>query len=124
MRRWIGSRSVMGKERPCRKECLMRHNGLLFAAVVVAVAAFLLPAAIASAGSPHGERPPHGGEGQGRRHGYGFLPGYEPPEVVEWRNARLRRPAFWYGGPRFYPGRSDGRRCRPSSAPTPRATDC
>src|SRR5258708_20253735 len=104
MRRWIGSRSVMGKERPCRKECLMRHNGLLFAAVVVAVAAFLLPAAIASAGSLHGERPRHVGEGQGGRHGYGFLPGYEPPEVVEWRNARIRRPAFWYGGPGFSPG--------------------
>src|SRR5260370_9791066 len=74
------SRSVMGQERRCRKEYLMRHNGFLFAAVVVAVAAFLLPAAIASAGSPRGERPRHVGEGQGGRHGYGFLPGYEPPK--------------------------------------------
>jgi len=97
----------------------MRHNGLLFAAVVVAVAAFLLPAAIASAGSLHGERPPHVGEGQGRRHGYGFLPGYEPPEVVEWRNARIGRPAFWYGGPGFYRGRWNGGGFGPCWTPTP-----
>ena len=61
----------------------MRHNGLLFAVVVFAVAAFLLPAAIASAGSTRGKRPPHVGEGQRGAHGYGFLPGYEPPEVVD-----------------------------------------
>jgi hypothetical protein len=113
------SRSVMGNERPCRKEYLMRHNGFLFGAVVVAVAAFLLPAAIASAGSPHGERLRHVEEGQGGRHGYGFLPGYEPPEVVEWRNARIRRPAFWYGGPGFYRGRWNGGGFGPCWTPTP-----
>jgi hypothetical protein len=95
----------------------MRHNGFRFAAVVVAVV--LLPAATASAGSRHGERPRHVAEGQGGRHGYGFLPGYEPPEVVEWRNARVRRPAFWYGGPRFYRGRWNGGGFGPCWTPTP-----
>src|SRR5258708_19502158 len=85
MRRWIGSRSVVGRD-ACRKEYLMRHNGVLFAAVVVAVAAFLLSAAIASAGSKHGERPLRVGEGQGGRHGYGFLPGYDPPQTAESPN--------------------------------------
>jgi hypothetical protein len=97
----------------------MRHNGFPFAAVVVVVAAFLLPAAIALAGSPHGERPRHAGDGQGGRHSYGFLPGYEPPEVVEWRNARVRRPVFWYGGPGFYRGRWNGGGFGPCWTPTP-----
>jgi hypothetical protein len=30
--------------------------------------------------------------------GYGFLPGYRPPEVIE----RQRRQASWANGPRFY----------------------
>jgi hypothetical protein len=97
----------------------MRHNGFLLAAVVFAVPAFVLPPAIASAGSPHGKRPSHAGEAQGGGRGYGFLPGYEPPEVVEWRNARVRRPAFWYGGPGFYRGRWNGGGFGPCWTPTP-----
>jgi hypothetical protein len=97
----------------------MRHNGLLVAAVIFAVAGLLLSPATASAGSSHAKRPPYAGEGQGRWHGYGFLPGYEPPEVVEWRNARLRRPAFWYGGPGFYRGRWNGGGFGPCWTPTP-----
>jgi hypothetical protein len=31
-------------------------------------------------------------------HGYGFLPGYRPPEVIERQRAR----AYWTSGPRFY----------------------
>ena len=33
-----------------------------------------------------------------RWHGYGFLPGYRPPEVIE----RQRREAYWASGPHFY----------------------
>ena len=33
-----------------------------------------------------------------RWHGYGFLPGYRPPEVIERDRAR----AAWARGPRFY----------------------
>jgi hypothetical protein len=98
----------------------MRHNGFLLAAVVFAVSAFLLPPTIASAGSTHGKRPPHAGEAQGGGRGYGFLPGYEPPEVVEWHSARVRRrPAFWYGGPGFYRGRWNGGGFGPCWTPTP-----
>jgi hypothetical protein len=100
----------------------MRHNGFLFAAVVFAVAAFSLPPAMASAESTHGKRPPlypHAPEGQRGSHGYGFLPGYEPPEVVEWRRAGARRPTFWYGGPGFYRGRWNGGGFGPCWTPTP-----
>ena len=88
--------------------------GLLIAALVFAVAACLLPPAMASAGSVHGKR-------QLNRpgHGYGFLPGYEPPEVVEWQRLRTRRPTFWYGGPGFYRGRWNGGGFGPCWTPTP-----
>src|SRR6266446_3012504 len=91
----------------------MRHNGFLVAAVISAVAGFLLSPATASAGSSHAKRVPpyplpHAGEGREGMRGYGFLPGYEPPEVVEWRSARVRRPAFWYGGPDFTGGAGMG----------------
>jgi hypothetical protein len=103
----------------------MRHDGFLFACVTVAVAALLLPPAIASAGTADGQRAlnrpsPHStGQSQGGRRGYGFLPGYEPPEVVEWRRAYSRRPTFWYGGPRFYRGRWNGGGFGPCWTPTP-----
>ena len=80
----------------------MRHACLL-SALIVAVAAFLLPPGGASAGSADGKRPANR-----PWHGYGFLPGYEPPEIVEWRQAVTRRPTYWYGGPRFYRGRWNG----------------
>ena len=59
----------------------MRHTGVLPAALVLMLAAFLLPPATASARDADGKRP-----SKRHWHGYGFLPGYEPPEVVEWRN--------------------------------------
>ena len=31
-------------------------------------------------------------------HGYGFLPGYRPPEVIE----RQRAQAYWQSGPHYY----------------------
>jgi hypothetical protein len=102
----------------------MRHSGFLVASVISASAGLLLSPVTASAESSHAKRPPphspaHVGEGQGGRHGYGFLPGYEPPEVVAWRNARIRRPAFWYGGPGFYRGRWNGGGFGPCWTPTP-----
>ena len=99
-------------------------SGFLAVAVIFAVAAFLLWPAAVSAGSTHEKRPmsappPHAGEGQGGRRGYGFLPGYEPPEVIEWRRARARRPTFWYGGPGFYRGRWNGGGFGPCWTPSP-----
>jgi hypothetical protein len=96
------------------KTCIGSRNGFLFAAVIFAVAAFLLPPAIASAGSTHGKRALNRSW-----HGYGFLPGYEPPEVIEWQTVRARRPTFWYGGPGFYRGRWNGGGFGPCWTPTP-----
>jgi len=98
--------------------------GLLSAAAAMAVAAFHLPPTTASAGSAQGRRPPpypapHAGEGRGGGHGYGFLPGDEPPEIMEWQRARARRPTFWYGGPGFYRGRWNGGGFGPCCTPTP-----
>jgi hypothetical protein len=55
-------------------------------------------------------------------HGYGFLPGYRPPERVEWEDyvARARRgPQYWYGYPRFYRSRWNGGGFGPCYTQTP-----
>ncbi len=92
----------------------MRHTGLLPAAVVLALAALLLAPSIASAENARGKRPLNR-----PWHGYGFLPGYEPPEVIEWRRAYTGRPAYWYGGPQFYHGRWNGGGFGPCWTQTP-----
>jgi hypothetical protein len=76
---------------------------------VVAVVISLLLPAIASADSLHAKHAkPHR-----IWHGYGFLPGYRPPEVIEWERIHhptnwYGAPAYWYGGPGFYHGRWNG----------------
>jgi len=57
-------------------------------------------------------------------HGYGFLPGYRPPERIEWElNHRTRNwygaPIYWYGGPGYYRGRWNGGGFGPCWTPTP-----
>jgi hypothetical protein len=87
-----------------------RHN----VSLAVTVAACLLLPTIASGASPHGKRQ------LGRAwHGYGFLPGYRPPEQIELDQARFRAPAYWYGGPGFYRGRWNGGGFGPCWTPTP-----
>jgi hypothetical protein len=83
----------------------MHRTGPISIAAILAIAASTLVAATASAGDAH--RAAHHGKPAVNRpwHGYGFLPGYEPPEAVEWRRDFGRRPAYWYGGPGFYRGR-------------------
>jgi hypothetical protein len=95
-------------------ESVMRHTRVLPAAAVLALAALLLPAAMASAGDADGKRPT-----KRQWHGYGFLPGYEPPAVVEWRNRFERRPDYWWGGPQFYRGRWNGGGFGPCWTQTP-----
>jgi hypothetical protein len=98
---------------PLEKEHAMRL-ALLSLAVLAAAASVLAPAA-ASAGDGH-----HGRRAANRPgHGYGFLPGYEPPEIVEWRREFERRPAYWYGGPQFYKGRWNGGGFGPCWTQTP-----
>src|SRR5262249_4216272 len=60
-------------------------------------------------------------------HGYGFLPGYRPPEQIEWElNHRTRNwygaPIYWYGGPGYYRGRWNGGGFGPCWTPTPIGT--
>ena len=76
----------------------MRYTGVLPALGALVLAASLVPTAMASAGDADGKR-------SSARRGYGFLPGYEPPDLVEWRNRFERRPGYWWGGPQFYRGR-------------------
>lgn len=52
-------------------------------------------------------------------HGYGYLPGYRPPERLEWEQARARGPQYWYGYPRFYHGRWNGGGFGPCWTQTP-----
>jgi hypothetical protein len=90
----------------------MRRTGLFCFVAIIAVV--VLPQTAAFAGSADGKRP------QTRpSRGYGFLPGYEPPEVVEWRRAVTRRPQYWFGGPRFYRGRWNGGGFGPCWTKTP-----
>jgi hypothetical protein len=92
----------------------MRRTGLLSIAAL-AVAASTLAAAPASAADVH-----RGKHAANRPwHGYGFLPGYEPPEVIEWRRDFQHRPAYWYGGPQYYRGRWNGGGFGPCWTQTP-----
>jgi hypothetical protein len=38
-------------------------------------------------------------------HGYGFLPGYRPPERIEWERRHARVPYYAYGYYYYWPGR-------------------
>jgi hypothetical protein len=98
------------------RESAMRRAGAypVILGVAIAVVALVLPLSTAAAGSTDGKRP-----SVRHWHGYGFLPGYEPPEVVEWRNNFGRRPAYWYGGPQFYRGRWNGGGFGPCWTQTP-----
>jgi len=83
--------------------------------LVLAVATSLVPPTVASAASAEG-RPVHGKPHASRHwHGYGFLPGYRPPEQRGpgpgyWMGAPgydLGR-HFWFGYPGYYHGRWNG----------------
>ena len=55
-------------------------------------------------------------------HGYGFLPGYRPPEVVERERAweyRQSHPFYGPAWPRFYRGRWNGGGFGPCYVQTP-----
>ncbi len=70
-------------------------SGVLIAAIVV------LPAAGADTGKSHAKRHP-----KSVWHGYGFLPGYRPPERIEADRAPARTGHYFYGDPgyNFYGG--------------------
>ena len=55
---------------------------------------------ILSASAAPAQQPPHGKRHVSRHwHGYGFLPGYRPPEVIEHRGQRAERYYEMMNGP-------------------------
>jgi hypothetical protein len=79
---------------------------------VLVVATLALPAAATVAGKDHHVK-------RQRKvvwHGYGFLPGYRPPELIERENLPAPTGHYFYGypgynfygGPQFYRGRWNG----------------
>jgi hypothetical protein len=90
------------------------RNRLFNTTFVFTLAACLLLPTIVFAAGPHGKR-----QSSRSWHGYGFLPGYRPPELIEWETVRARRPSYWYGGPGFYRGRWNGGGFGPCWTQTP-----
>jgi hypothetical protein len=86
----------------------------LRAMLAFAVAASILLPTMASAADPHRKPPP-----ARRWHGYGFLPGYTPPEQAGSAGLRSRGSDYWYGWPGFYRGRWNGGGFGPCWTKTP-----
>ena len=89
------------------------RSGLVYATLVSSLAltvAALPPTAASAANAKRHVR--HG-------HNFGFLPGYDPPEVVREREMFQQRPPYWWGGPGFYRGRWNGGGFGPCWTQTP-----
>jgi hypothetical protein len=69
---------------------------MISVAVALAVALSLAPAALADPVPNKKPLPKH--PVTRHWHGYGFLPGYRPPEVIEAQRAR----AYWRSHPHYY----------------------
>jgi hypothetical protein len=102
-----------GNLMPSRKESAMRPIGVFCAVMIPAIAVLTLAALPATAADA--TKRPFAKHGKG----VGFLPGYEPPEVVEWRSRFSRARGYWWGGPRFYRGRWNGGGFGPCWTQTP-----
>jgi hypothetical protein len=81
------------------------------AALVLAFAAALTVPTLACAADAQGKRR------ASHWHGYGFLPGYAPPEQFD--PLRARPHGYWYGYPGFYKGRWNGGGFGPCWTQTP-----
>jgi hypothetical protein len=89
---------------------------------LVALAAALTLPARAAVSTETGARAPatHKRHAVRRWHGYGFLPGYVPPEQEPpRRDYWTHSPTWWYGGPGFYRGRWNGGGFGPCWTQTP-----
>jgi hypothetical protein len=80
-------------------------------AIVLAVAAALTVPTLACAADAQDKRR------ASHWHGYGFLPGYVPPE--QFNALRARPYGYWYGYPGFYRGRWNGGGFGPCWTQTP-----
>lgn len=92
--------------------------------VAVAIAPAVVLSAPAGATDPAKKSAPAHSKRHVARHwhGYGFLPGYRPPEQIEWEDtvaAWRRGPAYWYGYPRFYHNQWNGGGFGPCWTQTP-----
>ncbi len=99
-------------------------RGALAGALAAALVLTGAPVAFAAADKPAAhKRVPHKKRHVTRHwHGYGFLPGYRPPEVIErQREARYWQSHPFYGPawPRFYRGRWNGGGSGPCYTQTP-----
>jgi len=75
--------------------------------VVIAVAASLMLAGASDAAPKQKSQATH--PVTRHWHGYGFLPGYRPPQRVAWERVRARGPVYyWDARPGFYRGRWNG----------------
>jgi hypothetical protein len=92
---------------------MFRHS-IPRAILVVATMAAILPLFSSPADARHSRR-----HASRHWHGYGFLPGYRPPEQIERERARQLDQQYWYGSPRFYHGRWNGGGFGPCWTQTP-----
>jgi hypothetical protein len=72
-------------------------------ALAVALAISLAWPTVAAAAEAPGKKP-----ASRRQQGYGFLPGYVPPDQFDPLRARPYGGGYWYGYPGFYRGRWNG----------------
>ena len=85
--------------------------------IVIALAASLLLAGAADAKPAHKLKKHRVTQ---VRHGYGFLPGYRPPQRIAWERVRRRGPVYyWDASPGFYRGRWNGGGFGPCWTQTP-----
>jgi len=101
-----------------RHGCPMRRAILL---ILIAGLAAALSAPVGAATSTQAGAPAKLKRQPVRRwHGYGFLPGYVPPEAQPPRpDYWTHPPTWWYGGPGFYRGRWNGGGFGPCWTQTP-----
>ena len=87
--------------------------------IVIALAASLMLAGASDAAPAHKKRQVTGPVTR-HWHGYGFLPGYRPPERIAWESARRRGPLYyWDARAGYYRGRWNGGGFGPCWARTP-----
>ena len=96
---------------------------ILSGALAVAVTLLLVTATWAATADKHSTRPHKKHHVTRHWHGYGFLPGYRPPEVIERERAERawQRGPHYYGPawPGFYRGRWNGGGFGPCYTQTP-----
>ena len=91
-----------GGATPVKKVLPMPHrlpaHFALVLSLIISLAVFFAPSPAALAASAHKPAVHKKRHVSRHWHGYGFLPGYRPPEVI----ARERAERYWESGPHYY----------------------